>query len=160
MSRVGFGYDAHRFGTLPGGVVLCGVPVDFDRVVEATSDGDVASHALADALLGAAGLGDLGQFYPSTDPQWHGANSLEEFVRSIAQRVREAGFQVASADITIVAERVRIAPHRSAMREAVAEALGVDIDLISVKATTTDGVGFVGRDEGLAAMAVVSLVAD
>lgn len=157
MSRVGFGYDAHRFGPLPGGVVLCGVDVDFDRVVEATSDGDVASHALVDALLGAAGMGDLGHYFPSSDPQWNSANSLNVFVRSIAQRVRDAGFRINSADITIVAERVKIAPHREAMRASVAEALDVNMELVSVKATTTDGVGFVGRDEGLAAMAVVSL---
>lgn len=156
--RVGSGYDAHRFGTLAGSVVLCGVGIDFDRVVEATSDGDVAAHALADALLGAAGLGDIGALFPSSDDRWNDAASLDTFVGEIVSRLDDQGYRVGNADITIVAERLRIAPHRAEMRSRVAEVLGVAEADVSIKATSTDGLGFVGRDEGLAAMATVSLL--
>lgn len=155
---VGFGYDAHAFGPIAGSVVLCGVEVGFDRVVSATSDGDVAAHALTDALLGATGLGDLGQYFPSSDPQWTDVASLEVFVADAVRRVAELGYRVHNVDVTVLAQRVRIAPHRETMRANVAAVTGADLDRVSVKATTTDGLGFIGRDEGLAAMAIVSLV--
>lgn len=154
--RVGWGYDAHRFASRPP-LILAGVTVDSERGVEATSDGDVVAHAVVDAVLGAAGLGDIGDHFPSADPAAMGANSLD-MVRHAAMLARDAGWYVVGCDVTVVAEKVRIAPHREAMRAQLGERLGViEPDCVSVKATTTDGLGFVGRDEGLAAVAVVVL---
>ncbi len=151
--RVGWGIDAHRFAP-EGFVVLGGVIVDETRGVEATSDGDVAAHALTDAVLGAAALGDLGEFYPSSDPRWTDADSIA-ILRDALSRAAAAGFHLASADITVIAQSVRIAPHRDNIRTALAAALGIPVHACSVKATTTDALGFIGRDEGIAAMAVV-----
>ncbi len=155
--RVGWGYDAHRIGG-DGPMVLGGVAVEAGRGVIGTSDGDVALHALADALLGAATLGDLGVLFPSSDPRWVGADSRDLLGR-VATAVREAGFVVTSVDVTIVAETVRVAPHREAMRSTIAGVLGLEPAQVSVKATTTDGMGFLGRDEGIAAAAVAVLTA-
>lgn len=154
--RIGQGFDAHRFGGTPP-IILGGVVVDEARGVEATSDGDVAIHALVDALLGAAALGDLGRHYPSSDEQWHGVSSMD-LLSDAVRRVADAGFAVGNVDVTVLSESVRIAPHREAMRSALAETLGVDVGRVSVKATTTDGLGFVGRSEGIAALAVASIV--
>lgn len=154
--RVGHGIDAHRFGEEPP-IVLGGVVVDDTRGVEATSDGDVATHALVDALLGAAGLGDLGEHFPSSDPRWQGVSSLDLLAHAVGL-LAEAGWGVGNVDVTIVAERVRVGPHREAMRSTLAEVLGVDVGAVSVKATTTDGLGFTGRDEGLAAHAVATVI--
>jgi 2-C-methyl-D-erythritol 2,4-cyclodiphosphate synthase len=151
--RVGWGFDAHRFAP-EGFVVLGGVIVDDTRGVEATSDGDVAAHALTDAVLGAAALGDLGEYYPSGDPRWSGADSIV-ILRDALARASAAGFQPASADVTVIAQSVRIAPHRDNIRTALAAALGIPVHSCSVKATTTDGLGFIGREEGIAAVAVV-----
>jgi 2-C-methyl-D-erythritol 2,4-cyclodiphosphate synthase len=153
--RVGFGTDAHRFGG-PGRTLLGGVVVDERRGVEATSDGDVLAHAVADALLGAAALGDLGALFPSGDPRWRGADSMS-LLAEAAARARDAGYRVSSLDATVLAEKVRVAPHREAIRRRLAEVLGLEVDRVSVKATSTDGLGFLGRDEGLAAVAVVVL---
>jgi 2-C-methyl-D-erythritol 2,4-cyclodiphosphate synthase len=153
--RVGWGFDAHRFGG-PGPTLLGGVVVDADRGVEATSDGDVLAHALADALLGAAALGDLGERFPSEDERWSGADSMS-LLAEVVGTVVAAGFRVASVDVTVVVERIRVAPHRGAIRNRLAAALGTDAGMVSVKATSTDGLGFVGRDEGLAAVAVAVL---
>jgi len=147
--RVGLGLDAHRFGGDPP-LKLGGVVVDNVRGVAATSDGDVAAHALADALLGAAGLGDLGEHFPPEDPQWLGADSMV-ILQDVVRMVQSAGWQVVNADLTIVAQEVRIAPHRNAIAQALVEVLGAEV---SVKATTTDGMGFIGRAEGLAVLAV------
>jgi len=125
--------------------------------VEATSDGDVLSHAAADALLGAAALGDLGSLFPSDDPGWRGADSLA-LLAAVVGRVKAAGYRVSSVDATVVAEKVRVAPHREAIRRRLAEVLEVAPGAVSVKATTTDGLGFLGRDEGLAAVVVAVLV--
>lgn len=153
--RVGWGFDAHRFGH--GGVVLlCGVVADDERGVAATSDGDVPAHAVADALLGAAALGDLGSMFPSDDPAWRGADSMDLLAR-VAERVAGAGFRVSSVDLTVIAETIRVAPHREAVRESLAACLGIDVAAVSVKATTTDGMGFLGAGEGLAAVAVAVL---
>jgi 2-C-methyl-D-erythritol 2,4-cyclodiphosphate synthase len=154
--RVGWGFDAHRFGG-PGPTLLGGAVVDSARGVEATSDGDVLAHAAADALLGAAGLGDLGSLFPSDDPRWRGADSMA-LLGEVAARVAGAGYRVASLDATVVVERVRVAPHREAIRSRLAGVLGMDVAAVAVKATTTDGLGFVGRDEGLAAVVVAVLV--
>ncbi|MGA7272679.1 MAG: 2-C-methyl-D-erythritol 2,4-cyclodiphosphate synthase [Acidimicrobiia bacterium] len=154
--RVGWGYDAHRFEG-PGPLILAGVVVDQARGVAATSDGDLVAHAVADAILGGAGLGDLGEHFPSDDPRWRDTDSMA-MVRQAAMSAHEAGWYVAGCDVTVVAERVRIAPHRQAMRLALADRLGVvEPDSVSVKATTTDGLGFTGRDEGLAVTAVAVL---
>jgi 2-C-methyl-D-erythritol 2,4-cyclodiphosphate synthase len=153
--RIGFGIDAHRFGG-EGPLVLGGVVVDAGRGVEATSDGDVAVHALIDALLGAAALGDLGTHFPSTDVRYRRIGSLEllERTRSL---LRDEGLGVVNVDVTVIAQTVRVAPHRDEMRRSIAGVLRVDVAAVSVKATTTDHLGFTGRDEGVAAMAVASV---
>lgn len=153
--RVGHGFDVHRFGG-ESPLVLCGVVVSDDSGVESTSDGDVALHALIDALLGAAALGDIGEMFPSHDPRWEGASSIE-LLRLAYSRVVKSGYTVGNVDITIICQNVRIAPHREAMRERIANVLSVEIDVVSVKATTTDGLGFIGLDEGLAVQAAVTL---
>ncbi len=150
--RVGLGLDAHRFGGAPP-VKLGGVIVDDSRGLEATSDGDVAAHALADALLGAAGLGDIGEHFPSGDPQWIGVDSMV-ILEDVVRMVQAAGWQVVNADLTIVAQDLRVAPHRGAIAASLTEVVGADV---SVKATTTDLMGFVGRAEGLAALAVAAI---
>lgn len=154
--RVGWGYDAHRFGSEPP-LTLAGVVVSTDRGVEATSDGDVVAHAVVDAVLGAAGLGDIGEHFPSSDPQWRNADSMA-MVRHAAMAAHEAGWYVAGCDVTVVAEKVRISPFKSEMRTRLADRLGVlETGSVSVKATTTDGLGFTGRDEGIAVTAVAVL---
>lgn len=153
--RVGHGIDVHRFATT-GPVRLLGVVVDDVRGVAATSDGDVAAHALTDALLGAAALGDIGEIAPSDAPESDDADSMA-ILRDVAAAVRMAGFEIGNLDVTIVAQTIRIAPHRTEMRTSVAVAVGVPVDAVSVKATTTDGLGFLGNDEGLAAFATAVL---
>lgn len=153
--RVGWGFDAHRFGG-PGPTRLGGVVVDAGRGVIATSDGDVLAHAAADALLGAAALGDLGCLFPSEDPRWRGADSMA-LLAAVVARVGDAGYRVASLDATIVVEKVRVAPQREEIRRRLAAVLGVEAGAVSVKGTSTDGLGFLGRDEGLAAVVVAVL---
>jgi 2-C-methyl-D-erythritol 2,4-cyclodiphosphate synthase len=152
--RVGFGVDAHQFGGSDP-LIIGGVVVDTERSVEATSDGDVALHALIDAMLGAGALGDLGLHFPSSDPTWHGASSIDMLLEA-KRMLAEAGLHVASVDLTVIAQSVRIAPHRDAMCARIAAALDIDVNVVSVKATSTDGMGFIGRDEGIAASAVVT----
>ena len=153
--RIGLGADAHR---LVEGVplVLGGVEVESERGLAGHSDGDVISHALIDALLGAAGLGDIGSLFPSESAEWEGASSLDLLARAYAQ-VREAGWELANADCVLVGEEPRIAPLRGAMQARLAQALGVEPGSVTVRATTTDGLGFTGRSEGLAALAVALL---
>jgi len=153
--RTGWGLDAHRFAP-EGRVLLAGIVAAEDRGVEATSDGDVVAHATADALLGAAALGDIGQLFPSEDPASHGADSMA-LLAQVAARVAALGLRVSSIDVTVVAESIRVAPHREAIRQALADVIGSDVDRVSCKATSTDGLGFIGRDEGIAAMAVAVL---
>lgn len=150
--RIGIGVDAHA---LADGVplVLAGVEFPGERGLVGHSDGDVISHALVDALLGAAGLGDIGSLFPSGDPRWRGASSLD-LLRRAYEVVREAGWQLVNADCVLVGERPRLAPVRDEMKARLAAALEVDADVIAVRATTTDGLGFTGRGEGLAATAV------
>lgn len=152
--KVGWGFDTHRFGGDPP-VLLAGVPADLTRGLLGTSDADVVAHAVADALLGVAALGDLGVFFPSSDPQWRDADSME-LLGMVVARVYAEGLRVAHLDVTVVAESVRLAPVREAVRAALAEMLNIELDSVSVKATTTDGMGFLGRDEGVAAVAVVT----
>lgn len=133
-----------------------GVVVSQDSGLIGTSDADVVLHALADAMLGAAALGDLGSHFPSNDERWQGVDSAELLAR-VVEMVAGAGFAVANADVTVIAESIRIAPHRDEMRRRIADVLRVSVGRVSVKATTTDGMGFLGRDEGVAATVVVAL---
>ena len=150
--RVGVGADAHA---LVEGVplVLGGVELESDRGLAGHSDGDVLAHALIDAVLGAAGLGDIGSLFPSGAAEWEGASSLDLLSRAYAQ-VREAGYTLVNADCVLVGEEPRIAPVREAMRAKLAAAIGIEPDRVNVRATTTDRLGFTGRGEGLAALAV------
>jgi 2-C-methyl-D-erythritol 2,4-cyclodiphosphate synthase len=150
--RVGLGVDAHA---LEDGVplVLGGLEIDSPRGLAGHSDGDVLAHALVDAVLGAAGLGDIGSLFPSGDPRWDGASSLD-LLRRAAAEVREAGWEVVNADCILIGEEPRIAPLREQMRARLAGALGVEAERVNVRATTTDRLGFAGRGEGLAAEAV------
>jgi len=153
--RVGTGFDAHA---LEDGVplVLGGVRIDHPRGLAGHSDGDVLAHALTDAVLGAAGLEDIGALFPSGDPALEGADSVD-LLRQAWSRVRNGGWELVNADVVLIGEEPRLAPHRVAMRERLAAALGVDPGRVAVRATTTDGLGFTGRKEGLAAQAVALL---
>jgi 2-C-methyl-D-erythritol 2,4-cyclodiphosphate synthase len=154
--RIGTGFDVHAFG--PGDhVMLGGIRIAHERGVLAHSDGDVAIHALCDALLGALALGDIGKHFPPDDPRWKGADS-RVFLRQVRTLLAQHGHALGNADITVIAERPRVGPHVEAMREALAAELGVPVSRISVKATTTERLGFAGREEGIAAMAVALLV--
>jgi len=153
--RIGLGVDAHAFADgIP--LVLGGVRFDHPRGLAGHSDGDVIAHALTDALLGAAGLGDIGSLFPSSEERWRDADSLE-LLRIAYARVREAGWVLVNADCVLVGEEPRIAPHRDAMAARFADALSVPHARVTVRATTTDGLGFTGRGEGLAAQAVALL---
>ena len=150
--RIGQGLDAHRFG--PGDRVwLCGVEIAHDRALVGHSDADAGLHALTDAILGAIGEGDIGDHFPPTDPKWRGASS-DQFLRYAVELVAGRGGRVTNVDVTLVCERPRIKPHRAAMRARLAELLSIDVSAVSVKATTFEGMGFTGREEGLAAQAV------
>jgi 2-C-methyl-D-erythritol 2,4-cyclodiphosphate synthase len=153
--RIGSGFDIHAFG--PGdSVMLGGVRVAHTRGVIAHSDGDVLLHALCDALLGAAGLGDIGEHFPDRDPKWRGADSAR-FVSEVLALLNARGLKVENADLTLLSEAPKIAPHRAAIRARVAALLGVDAARVNLKATTSERLGFLGRGEGLAAHAVVLL---
>ncbi|WP_421737822.1 bifunctional 2-C-methyl-D-erythritol 4-phosphate cytidylyltransferase/2-C-methyl-D-erythritol 2,4-cyclodiphosphate synthase [Caulobacter sp.] len=155
VTRVGQGFDAHRWG--PGDSVwLCGVEITHDETLIGHSDADAGLHALTDALLGAIGEGDIGDHFPPTDPQWKGAAS-DKFLIHAADLVRAKGGVIINVDVTLICERPKIKPHRAAMRERLAEILSLPLDRVSVKATTTEKMGFTGRGEGLAAQAVVAV---
>ena len=155
--RIGHGYDVHAF-TAGDHVMLGGVRIAHGKGVKAHSDGDVVLHALCDALLGAAALGDIGRHFPDSDPKYRGADS-RVFLRRVAEMMCAAGLKLVNADITVLAEAPRIAAHRSAMAANLAADLGASEKCINVKATTTERLGFVGRGEGLAAQAAVLLEA-
>jgi 2-C-methyl-D-erythritol 2,4-cyclodiphosphate synthase len=154
--RIGHGFDVHAFGE-GDHVMLGGVRIPFARGLDAHSDGDVVIHALCDALLGALALGDIGMHFPPTDPRWRDADS-RAFLRHCNALVRERGWALGNADITVICERPKVGPHAAAMRALLADDLGVDVDAISVKATTTETLGFTGRGEGIAAQAICLLV--
>jgi 2-C-methyl-D-erythritol 2,4-cyclodiphosphate synthase len=154
--RIGHGFDVHAFGE-GDHLMLGGVRVGFDRGVLAHSDGDVVLHALCDAMLGAAALGDIGRHFPPADPRWKDADS-RVFLRHSAALLRERGWRVGNADITVVCERPKIGPHANAMRALIAGDLGIERDAVSVKATTTEGLGATGRGEGIAAHSVCLIV--
>ena len=154
--RIGQGYDVHAFGA-GDHVMLGGVRVPHACGVLAHSDGDVALHALCDAILGALALGDIGVHFPPSDERWRGADSLA-LLRHCMGLVGGRGWQLGNADVTIICERPRVGPHAALMRERIAAACGTGVDAISVKATTSEKLGFIGRGEGIAAQAVVLLV--
>ncbi|WP_426287375.1 2-C-methyl-D-erythritol 2,4-cyclodiphosphate synthase [Luteibacter sp. E-22] len=151
--RIGQGFDVHAFGE-GDHVMLGGVRVPHGQGVLAHSDGDVVLHALCDALLGALALGDIGKHFPPSDDRWRGADS-RSFVRAVAAMLSERGYVLGNADMTIICEAPKVGPHAQGMREIIAADLGVDIDRISIKATTTETLGFTGRREGIAALATV-----
>ena len=154
--RIGQGYDVHAFGD-GDHVMLGGVRVPHEHGVLAHSDGDVVLHALCDAMLGALTLGDIGRHFPPSDPQWKDADS-RAFLRHCNALIRDCGWHVGNTDITVVCERPKVGPHAQAMREAIASDLGIDVDAVSIKATTTETLGFTGRGEGIAAQAVCLLL--
>jgi 2-C-methyl-D-erythritol 4-phosphate cytidylyltransferase / 2-C-methyl-D-erythritol 2,4-cyclodiphosphate synthase len=155
IPRTGMGYDVHAFAG-DGPIILGGIAVPHSRGLAGHSDADVVLHAITDALLGTAGLGDIGEHFPPSDPQWKGASS-DLFLRHAADLVRARGGIIDHVDVTIIAEEPKVGPHRSAIRTRVAEILAVELDQVSVKATTTEGLGFTGRREGMAAQAVASI---
>jgi 2-C-methyl-D-erythritol 2,4-cyclodiphosphate synthase len=155
--RIGHGYDVHRFGE-GSFITLGGVRIDHRAGLVAHSDGDVLLHALSDALLGAAALGDIGQHFPDTDPRFKGADS-RALLRHVVGLVRNKGWRVANVDATIVAQAPKMAPHIPGMRQCIAEDLQVELDAVNVKATTTEKLGFTGREEGIAVHAVALLMA-
>lgn len=155
--RIGSGFDAHRFGeTGVETIKIGGVAVPYDREVLAHSDGDVVLHALCDAMLGALALGDIGQHFPEAESQYRNIDS-RELLRSTAEKIAGQGYKLLNADITLIAEAPRVSAYVGSMRDCIAEDLGVDVSTISIKATTTEKMGFIGREEGLAAQAVVLL---
>ena len=154
--RIGSGIDVHAFG--PGDhVMLCGVRIPHDRGLVAHSDGDVAIHALCDAILGALALGDIGQHFPDSDPRYRGADS-RALLREVAGLAAARGHRVGNVDLTLLAEAPRVGPHRDAMRANLAADLDVELDRVSVKATTAEGLGAIGRREGIVAQAIVLLL--
>jgi 2-C-methyl-D-erythritol 2,4-cyclodiphosphate synthase len=154
--RIGMGYDVHPVAA-GRPLMLGGVRIESDWGLAGHSDADVISHALGDALLGAAALGDLGVHFPPGDPEWKDASG-PALLGHIAALLRERGYRIGNVDATLLAERPRLGPHREAMRSRLAAALGIPVDSVSVKATTNEGLGFVGRQEGLAAMAVARII--
>jgi 2-C-methyl-D-erythritol 2,4-cyclodiphosphate synthase len=154
-TRTGWGFDAHRLGGDPP-LLLGGVLVSDEVGVVATSDGDVLAHAVADALLGACALGDLGEWFPSGDPAYRGADSMD-LLRRVVVAAAEAGWRPSHVDGTVIAEAVRVSPHRQEIRAGLAAALGLGVEMVSVKATSTDGLGLIGAGEGIAAVAVIGV---
>lgn len=154
--RIGHGFDVHAFAE-GRELVLGGVRVPHERGLAGHSDADVVVHALMDAILGAARLGDIGELFPDTDPTYEGADSIV-LLAEVCRRVREAGLAVADVDVTVAAQAPKLAPYRLRMRERMAEAMGVPLENVGLKATTTERLGFVGREEGVAAWAVALLV--
>lgn len=158
LPRTGMGFDVHRL-VEDEDLWLCGIKVPHDKGLSGHSDADVAIHALVDAMLGAIAAGDIGDHFPPSDAQWKGASS-DRFLAHAAQLVGKAGYRIANVDVTIICEAPRIGPHKLAMREALARILGIDLGAVSVKATTTERLGLTGRGEGIAAQAVVTVVAE
>lgn len=153
--RIGHGYDVHRI-TDGRKLILCGVNIPWDKGLLGHSDADVAVHALMDAILGAAALGDIGHLFPDTDPSYSGADSIK-LLGIVAAKMKKSGYRFSNGDITILAQQPKLAPYILKMRERLAEALGAELGQVSVKATTEEGLGFTGSGEGIAAHAVVLL---
>ena len=154
--RIGMGYDVHRL-TEDRELILGGVAIPFEKGLLGHSDADVVVHAIMDALLGAAALGDIGQHFPDTDPQYKGISSIL-LLKHVGALLKQHGFTIGNIDATIIAQRPKLAPYRPAMVKNVAEALGIQEDQVCIKATTEEGLGFTGRQEGIAAQAITLLV--
>lgn len=154
--RVGIGYDSHRFAP-PGPLILGGVPIPSDVHLEGHSDGDAVAHALTDAILGAAGAGDIGEMFSDKDPANKNRDSIEMLIAA-TRRLMALGWQVQQVDVTIIAEKPRVAAHRDHMKARLAPALGIQADAVSVKGKTNEGMGWIGRGEGLACIAVATIV--
>ncbi|MBR4723872.1 MAG: 2-C-methyl-D-erythritol 2,4-cyclodiphosphate synthase [Clostridia bacterium] len=153
MIRIGYGYDVHKL--IAGReLFLCGEKIEYEKGLLGHSDADVALHALCDALLGAAALGDIGKHFPDTDERYRGISSIT-LLKEVMYLIREKGYKAVNADITISAQKPKLAPYIQKMRQNIADAMETEIDFISVKATTTEGLGFEGRGEGISASAVV-----
>jgi 2-C-methyl-D-erythritol 2,4-cyclodiphosphate synthase len=155
MTRAGIGYDSHRFAA-GGRLILGGVVVADDMHLAGHSDGDAVAHALTDAILGAAAAGDIGEMFPDTDPSNRDRDSME-MLRAAVARVRAVGLVVANVDVTVIAERPRLSSHRDSIRHSLAESLGISAESVSVKGKTNEGMGWIGRGEGLACIAVATL---
>jgi 2-C-methyl-D-erythritol 2,4-cyclodiphosphate synthase len=155
MSFVGIGYDSHRL-TAGRKLVVGGVEIPYEQGLEGHSDADVLAHALTDALLGAAGLGDIGEHFPDTDERWRDADSIE-LLATVVTMVGERGLRLLNVDCTVVMEQPKLSPYRQAIRVRLAQALGLQEERVNVKASTGEGIGFVGRGEGVAALAIASL---
>lgn len=155
MIRIGQGVDVHRFDESRP-LILGGVRISETGGLQGHSDADAALHALADAMFGAMGSGDIGEHFPSDEIQWKGANSATFVIRAL-ELLREKNGTINNVDVTVIAQKPRLAPHRAAMRNSIARILGLPIDRVSVKATTTDHLGFTGREEGICAMAIVAI---
>lgn len=153
--RIGHGYDVHRLAE-GRDLILGGVRIDYPLGLDGHSDADVMLHAVSDALLGAAGLGDIGKHFPDTDPQYKGADSMK-LLRVVAERVQEAGYRVSNIDVTMIAQKPRLKEHIPAMAKNIADVVGIDISRVNVKATTEEHLGFTGRMEGLSCHAVCLL---
>ena len=154
--RLGNGYDVHRFG--PGDhVILCGVKIPHNRALQGHSDADVGMHTVTDAIYGALAEGDIGQHFPPSDPQWKGAAS-EIFLRHAVELARDRGYRIGNVDCTLVCEMPKIGPHSVAMRTEMARLMGLELGQVSVKATTSEELGFIGRKEGIACIATVTLI--
>lgn len=158
MIRVGIGYDSHRFQP-PGPLILGGVRIPFDNHLHGHSDGDAVCHALTDAILGAAGEGDIGEMFSDRDPKNLDRDSVEMLAEAV-ERVRAGGYRVSQADVTVIAESPRLTDHKPAMKARIAGALGVDAARVNVKAKTNEGMGWIGRGEGIACIAVATLTSD
>ncbi|WP_205655632.1 2-C-methyl-D-erythritol 2,4-cyclodiphosphate synthase [Alcanivorax sp. 24] len=157
--RIGQGFDVHAFSGEGDHVMLGGIRIPHERGLKAHSDGDVALHALSDALLGALALGDIGHYFPDTDPRWKGADSAV-LLKAVIEDVTGRGWRPLNLDLTVICQQPKIAPHVQAMRERIAGLMGLALDAVSVKATTTEWLGFTGRGEGIAVQAVVLLERD
>jgi 2-C-methyl-D-erythritol 2,4-cyclodiphosphate synthase len=158
-ARTGIGYDSHRFGE-GRPLILCGIEIpEAERGLAGHSDADVAAHAIADALLGAAGLGDIGLHFPDTDERWRDADSIA-LLEEVARMARESGWSASHADVTVICEAPKLGRHRDAMRARVGKAIGLSGAAVNVKFTTNEGMGFVGRGEGVAAIATVTVEAE
>ena len=155
--RVGIGYDSHRFDT-PGPLILGGVSIPFDKHLHGHSDGDAVCHAVTDAILGAAGAGDIGEMFSDKDPANAGRDSIQMLAEAV-QRIRAKGFAINQVDVTVIAEAPRLSQHRAAMCERLAGALGVSPSAVSVKGKTNEGMGWIGRGEGIACIAVATISA-
>jgi 2-C-methyl-D-erythritol 2,4-cyclodiphosphate synthase len=155
MSLLGIGFDSHRFAA-GRRLVIGGVEIPYERGLDGHSDSDVLAHAVIDALLGAAGLGDIGEHFPDTDERWRDADSME-LLTSVVERVHADGFEVVNVDCTVVMEAPKLLPYKAAIRERLAAVLGIELVRVNIKASTGEGMGFVGRGEGVAALAVAGL---